>query len=323
MIGGEKRKRKCVSLSRLSEFGGCPERIWTRHLSCHLSHFSLFFVSFFICPCRSSNASIEFSRGHHEGKGASEGDTTRLCVCMTSSLTLSQISKLRFVEMRRSTRQYSLTYGLRPTDRTRMLSSFTANTCNDQLFVSRCFRALIWALLKTVATTPGASIFTTAPNNSSAKTNWSQVTLEIFTAVTVKNSVFWDIKTQFVPHRSHVSGIEPRLLMLCKISGFYGGNCEECRLLGYKNPASTSQETHNVWATEPRLLMLCKVSGFHGSDYEECRLLGYKNAVRTSQETHYVSVTEPSQLMLCKISGFHGCDYEECRLLGCDAVWFL
>jgi hypothetical protein len=27
---------------------------------------------------------------------------------------------------------------------------------------------------------------------------------EVFTAVTMKNDVFWDIKTQFVPHRRHI-----------------------------------------------------------------------------------------------------------------------
>jgi hypothetical protein len=26
---------------------------------------------------------------------------------------------------------------------------------------------------------------------------------EVFTAVTMKNGLFWDIKTQFVPHRRH------------------------------------------------------------------------------------------------------------------------
>jgi hypothetical protein len=62
---------------------------------------------------------------------------------------------------------------------------------------------------------------------------------------------------------------------------------EECRLLGYKNPVRTSQETHYVSATESSQLMICKICGFHGGDYEECRLLGHKNPVRTSQETHY------------------------------------
>jgi hypothetical protein len=37
------------------------------------------------------------------------------------------------------------------------------------------------------------------------------------------------------------------------------GDYEECRLLGYKPPVRTSQETHYVSATEPSQLMLCKV----------------------------------------------------------------
>jgi hypothetical protein len=96
-----------------------------------------------------------------------------------------------------------------------------------------------------------------------------------------------------------------------KIWGFHGGDYEDCRLLGYKTPVRTSQETHYVSATEYSRLMLCKNCGIHGCDYEECRLLGYKNPVRTSQETHYVSTTQPSQLMLCKVWGIHGGGYEE------------
>jgi hypothetical protein len=61
--------------------------------------------------------------------------------------------------------------------------------------------------------------------------------------------------------------------MLCKFWGFYGGDYEECSLLGYKNPVDTSQETHYVSATEHSQLMLCKICGFHGDDYEVCRLL--------------------------------------------------
>jgi hypothetical protein len=98
---------------------------------------------------------------------------------------------------------------------------------------------------------------------------------------------------------------------------------QESRLLGYKNPVRTSQETHYFSTTQSSRLMLCKIWGFHGSDYEESRLLGYKNRVRTSQETPYVSTTESSRLMLCKIWGFHGSDYEEWCLLGCYAVWLL
>jgi hypothetical protein len=45
----------------------------------------------------------------------------------------------------------------------------------------------------------------------------------------------------------------------CKIRGFHSGDCEEWRLLGYKNPVRTSQETHYISATEPSQLMLCKI----------------------------------------------------------------
>jgi hypothetical protein len=105
--------------------------------------------------------------------------------------------------------------------------------------------------------------------------------------------------------------------MLCKVCSFQGGDYEKFRLLGYKNPVRTSQETQYVSATESNQSMLCKICGFQGGNYEECRLLGYKNPVLTSQETQYVSATEPRRLMLCKICSFHGGDYEEFRLLGC------
>jgi hypothetical protein len=60
--------------------------------------------------------------------------------------------------------------------------------------------------------------------------------LEIFTAVTMKNGVVWDVTP-------------------C-------GSCKNRRLLGYKNPIRTSQETHYVFATEPSQLMLWKISIF-------------------------------------------------------------
>jgi hypothetical protein len=97
----------------------------------------------------------------------------------------------------------------------------------------------------------------------------TNVTFEVFTAVTMKNAVFWDIKP----------------------------------------PVRISQEAYYFSATEPHRLMLCKIWNFHGGDYEECRLLGYNNPVLISQETNYVSYTEPHRLMPCKIWGFHGGDY--------------
>jgi hypothetical protein len=61
---------------------------------------------------------------------------------------------------------------------------------------------------------------------------------------------------------------------LKKFWGFHSGDYEDCRLLGYKIPVRTSQETHYVSDTEPGRSMLCKILGLHGGDYEECRLLG-------------------------------------------------
>jgi hypothetical protein len=54
--------------------------------------------------------------------------------------------------------------------------------------------------------------------------------------------------------------------MQCKIWGFHGSDYEEPRLLGYKNPVRTSQETQYVSATEFSQLMLYKIWGFHGGD---------------------------------------------------------
>jgi hypothetical protein len=40
---------------------------------------------------------------------------------------------------------------------------------------------------------------------------------DVFTAMTMNNVVFWDMKTKFVPHRRHISATELSQLMLCKI----------------------------------------------------------------------------------------------------------
>jgi hypothetical protein len=73
----------------------------------------------------------------------------------------------------------------------------------------------------------------------------------------MKNTVFWDKKSQFELHWRHkFSATESSRLMLCKIWGFHGGHYEECRLLGYKNRAHTSQETDYLSSTEASVLML-------------------------------------------------------------------
>jgi hypothetical protein len=45
----------------------------------------------------------------------------------------------------------------------------------------------------------------------------TNVIFEVFTAVTMKNTVFWDIKIHFVLHRRHISATEPRQFILFKI----------------------------------------------------------------------------------------------------------
>jgi hypothetical protein len=98
---------------------------------------------------------------------------------------------------------------------------------------------------------------------------------------------------------------------------------EQCRLLGFKNPVRTSQETHYVYSTDYCQLILFKIWSFHVCDYEECRLLGFKKPIPSSQETYYVYSTDSCQLILCKIWGFHGGGYERFRLLGCYIMWLL
>jgi hypothetical protein len=76
----------------------------------------------------------------------------------------------------------------------------------------------------------------------------------------MKNVAFWDIKSQFIPHRRHyLSTTEPGQLMLRKILGFHGDDYEECRLLGYKNPFRNPQETHYISTKGLNQLKLCKM----------------------------------------------------------------
>jgi hypothetical protein len=104
------------------------------------------------------------------------------------------------------------------------------------------------------------------------------IRFEGLNAVTMKYAAFWD-KKQFVIHRRHyVSSIDLSQLMLCKIWGYHDGDYEEFRLLDYKNPVRTSQETHYVSATKLSRLMLCKIWSFHEDDNEKCRLMRYGTA---------------------------------------------
>jgi hypothetical protein len=123
------------------------------------------------------------------------------------------------------------------------------------------------------------------------------VRFEVFTAVTMKNVVFCDIKPPVRTSKEtcYFTATESIRLMLCKILSFHGDDYEECRLLRYKTPVRTSQETCYFTATKSIRLMLCQILSFHGDDYEECRLLRYKTPVRTSKETCYFAATESTR----------------------------
>jgi hypothetical protein len=123
----------------------------------------------------------------------------------------------------------------------------------------------------------------TSPLQSPA--GWCYVRFEVFTEVTMKNIVFWDIKTQFVPHRRHITS---------PIWGFHGGDYEESRLLGYKNPVLTSQETYYISTTEPSGLILYKIRGLPCGDYEQCRPLGCDAAWILYEPTSRRNVSSPS-----------------------------
>jgi hypothetical protein len=93
--------------------------------------------------------------------------------------------------------------------------------------------------------TVATKLFKLLTLGSFGKDCFQHVKFEVFTEVTMKNAVFWNIKIKFVLHMRHVtSELEPSRLMLCQISGSHGGDNEECRLLAYKNPVRTSQEAH-------------------------------------------------------------------------------
>jgi hypothetical protein len=81
------------------------------------------------------------------------------------------------------------------------------------------------------------------------------------------NAIMW---TLLLWTRSETSQRRMKQGERCRIWGFHGGDYDECRLLGYKTPVRTSQETHYLSATESIQLMLCKIWGFCCGDYDEC-----------------------------------------------------
>jgi hypothetical protein len=64
------------------------------------------------------------------------------------------------------------------------------------------------------------------------------------------------ITTSFTAQLQGVAAFEVRSLFPSLLDSTL---LEEGRLLGYKNPSRTSQETHYLSVIEPSRLMLCKV----------------------------------------------------------------
>jgi hypothetical protein len=104
--------------------------------------------------------------------------------------------------------------------------------------------------------------------------------------MSMKNSVFWDIKTQFVPHRRHcISATQLSRLILCKILGFHGGDYEQRRLLGCYTVTILRS---NV--SEERIASIIRVTKF--------RELGTMLAVTSNRITLRRTTTAPSLVTL-------------------------
>jgi hypothetical protein len=75
--------------------------------------------------------------------------------------------------------------------------------------------------------------------------------LRAVSKISEESDVFWDIKTQFILHRRHITSWYNSQLMICKIRDIHGSDYGEYCLLGYKSPVRTSQETHYVLLQQP------------------------------------------------------------------------
>jgi hypothetical protein len=72
-------------------------------------------------------------------------------------------------------------------------------------------------------------------NSNKYLNKYTVVRFDVLTALTIKN-VFWDIKTQFVPHRRHTTfyyrALPVSYVSYVRFEVFYGCDYEQCRLLG-------------------------------------------------------------------------------------------
>jgi predicted transposase YdaD len=69
----------------------------------------------------------------------------------------------------------------------------------------------------------------------------------------MKNAVFWDIETHFLPHRKHMTfPLQcPADYIYVRYEDFTSVTMKNVVFLDKKTPVCTSQETYYVSATEP------------------------------------------------------------------------
>jgi hypothetical protein len=119
------------------------------------------------------------------------------------------------------------------------------------------------------------------------------VRFEIFTAVTMKNVVFWDIKTQFIPHKRHITS------PLQRSAGYFYVRYEVFTAGTTKNAVSWDIKTqflpngrHYISATELSRLIVCKFEFFTAVTMKNVILWNIKPS------PHRTGDAQPSQLML-------------------------
>jgi hypothetical protein len=93
------------------------------------------------------------------------------------------------------------------------------------------------------------------------------VRFEIFTAVTMKNVVFWDIKSQFVLHRRHTTSPlqSPASQCYVRFEVFTAVTMKNAVFWDIKTQFVPDRR-HIMSATVSSRLMLCKILGFQGSN---------------------------------------------------------
>jgi hypothetical protein len=111
----------------------------------------------------------------------------------------------------------------------------------------------------------------------------------------MKSVVFWDIRTQFVLQRRHITSPQQSPVGKCYVR-FEVFRAVTVKNVDFWDINTTSYLTVDILRLPYRVQPINAIYDlrFDGGNYEESRLLEYKTPVRTSQERHYFSPTESS-----------------------------